>query len=180
MSASRASSVSKSSRPARRAPKKKARPTTAADLIPWRAISDLAEWAFDLAERDVADWPIAHQRVRNTRRYVLARIDGKQPSGPASDEDLVFTAALLARLLEEQLELDYVDTASVLDRLELPIDDVPVRPRSRNAATVDTSHAARSCIFRPCSPPAPPPLRFCDECGYVHEPGSHVGYRNAA
>jgi hypothetical protein len=28
--------------------------------------------------------------------------------------------------------------------------------------------------------PVPPPLRFCDECGYVHEPGDHVGHRNAA
>ncbi|MDX2089712.1 MAG: hypothetical protein SFX73_17785 [Kofleriaceae bacterium] len=178
MSASRPSSASKSSRPARRS-RKKTRPTTAADLIPWHAISELAEWALDLAERDVADWPVAHRRVRNTRRYVLARIDGKNPNHAVSVEDITFTAALLARILEEQFSLGYVDTASVLEDLELPIDDVPVPMyRPRNAAPVD-AQPATSFAFR-TSFPTPPPLRFCDECGYVHAPGEHIGYRNAA
>ena len=178
MSASRSSRTRPSS-------KKKTAATTAAARPPWiddgidygpanTAARDLAIWALALAERDVEDWPAARKRVRNARRFVLARLAGKDRRMPL--EDVLFTASLLARIFDDDLGLGLSDSLSIFDSLDLPTDIIPVPPPPR-----PTSPAARP---RPATPtrvaPVPPPLRFCDDCGYVHEPGMHVGYRNAA
>lgn len=156
--------------------KKKAGSKLAAAKAPWidgdidygpavTAARDLATWALDLAERDVGDWPEARKRIRNTRRFVLARIAGKDRRMPV--EDLIFTASLLARIFDDDLDLDVADAFEIFGALELPTDVVPVRAPTR---------------AQPMSPRsfAPTPLRLCVECGHVHEVGEHIGYRNAA
>ena len=169
MSASR--SVTRSGRA-----KKKAGAALAAAKAPWidgdidygpaaTAARDLATWALDLAERDVGDWPEARKRIRNTRRFVLARIAGKDRSMPV--EDVIFTASLLARIFDDDLDLDVADAFEIFGALELPTDVVPVRAPTR---------------AQPLSPRSfvQPQLRLCDECGHVHELAQHFGYRNAA
>jgi len=156
--------------------KKKAGAALAASKAPWldgdidygpaaAAARDLATWALDIAERDVADWPEAKTRIRNARRYVLARIAGKERRMPV--EDVIFTASLLARIFDDELDLDVADAFEIFGALELPTDVVPVRAPTR---------------AQPLSPRSftPAPLRLCVECGHVHELGDHVGYRNAA
>ena len=156
--------------------KKKAGPALVAAKAPWidgdidygpatAAVRDLATWALDIADRDVGDWPEARKRIRNTRRFVLARIAGKDCRAPV--EDVLFTASLLARIFDDDLDLDVADAFEIFGALELPTDVVPVRAPTRT---------------QPMSPRSfvPPPLRLCDECGHVHELGQHFGYRNAA
>ena len=169
MSASR--SINRSGRA-----KKKAGSALAASKAPWldgdidygpaaAAARDLATWALDVAERDVGDWPEARKRIRNARRFVLARIAGKDRHMPV--EDVIFTASLLARIFDDDLDLDVADAFEIFGALELPTDVVPVRAPTRTQPM-----SARSFV--------PPPLRLCDECGHVHELGHHFGYRNAA
>jgi hypothetical protein len=136
------------------------------------AARDLATWALDLAERDVADWPAARKRVRNTRRFVLARLAGKDRRMPT--EDVLFTASLLARIFDDDLGLGLADSLSIFDTLDLPTDIIPMPPPR------PTTPAVRACPAPSRVAHVPPPLRLCDDCGYVHEPGLHVGYRNAA
>ena len=189
MSASRSRS---SSRPAHRPSKKKAAPAIAAARAPWikngidygparAAIGDLANWALELAERAVADWPAGRAHVRNARRFVEARIDDKHPRG-ASIDDVMFTARLLARIFDEDLGLGLSDALTIFDTLDLPLEVVPVSryaPRSLpsmlhalSRTPAPTAPASRAAV--------PPLLRFCDDCGYVHEPGDHIRHRNAA
>lgn len=156
--------------------KKKSTSKLAAAKAPWldgdidygpavAAARDLAVWALDLAERDVGDWAEARKRVRNTRRFVLARIAGKNRRMPV--EDVIFTASLLARIFDDELDLDLADSFEIFGALDLPTDVVPVR-----APTRAQPMSSRSFV--------PPPLRLCPECGHVHELGQHLGYRNAA
>ena len=175
--------ASRSSRSARSS--KKPRAATAAVHPPWiddgidygpanTAARDLAMWALALAERDVEDWPTARKRVRNARRFVLARLAGKDRGMPV--EDVIFTASLLARIFDDDLGLGLADSLSIFDALDLPSDIIPFPPRPRSPAT-----GARPAARVPNRMShVPPPLRLCDECGYVHELGEHVGYRNAA
>jgi hypothetical protein len=192
MSASRSRSRSSS----RRNKKKASSATTAIaqadhdgiDYGPARAaIGDLANWAFDLAERDVEDWPVAKRRVKNVRRSILAEIGGER-APRASLEDLMFTANLIARVLDADLGLDVAEALAVLDYLALPTEELPLprpptRP-SRALAALPTTRLVPARASRVRTPTVqlrtPPPLRFCDDCGYVHEPGDHIGYRNAA
>ena len=106
-------------------------------------------------------------------------------SRAASMDDVMFTARLLARIFDEDLGLGLTDVLTIFDTLELPSEVVPVRsyaPRTQRS-TSSMLHA----LTRTIAPMAaaqhaamPPLLRFCDECGYVHEPGDHVRHRNAA
>ena len=155
--------------------KKKAGPALAAAKPPWIddgidygpavvAARDLATWALDLAARDVDDWPEAQRRIRNTRRFVLARLAGKDRRMPV--EDVIFTASLLARIFDDDLGLDVADAFEIFGALYLPTDVVPVRAPARGQST-----GARF---------VPAPLRVCAECGHVHEQGHHAGYRIAA
>ena len=156
--------------------KKMANSKLAAAKAPWidgdidygpavAAARDLATWALDLAERDVGDWPEARKRIRNTRRFVLARVAGKDRRMPV--EDVIFTASLLARIFVDVLDLVVAVAFEIFGALELPTDVVPVRAPTRP---------------QPMSPRtfAPTPLRLCVECGHVHEVDQYIGYRNAA
>ena len=92
------------------------------------AVHDLIAWAFDLAERDVADWPEGRRRVRTARRFVLARLRDNRPrSVPV--EDVLFTAGLLARIFEAELRLPMSEVVEVLAQLGLPTEMVPLMPR---------------------------------------------------
>ena len=142
------------------------------------AARDLATWALALAERDVEDWPEARKRVRNARRFVLARLAGKDRRMPV--EDVVFTASLLARIFDDDLGLGLTDAISVFEALDLPADVIPVAPKSRPTRPTAAARPAPAARVPHRIVLAPPLLRLCDECGYVHEPGVHVGYRNAA
>lgn len=178
--------------PRTRRNKKKAAPALTAAKAPWiakgidygpatSAAREIASWALGLAERSAYDWPEARVRVRNARRWVLARIDGTQGHAPFAD--VVFTAQLLARIFDEDLGLDLADALSIFDRLDLPTDLVPARA-PRAATDVKGKQPTRlppspfhdeQVVF------TPPPLRFCERCSVVHEPGDHLaGYRNAA
>jgi len=128
------------------------------------AVHDLAAWAFDLAARDVADWPEGRRRVRNARRFVLGRLRGKDVHRTPY-EDVLFTAGLLARILESDLHLPLTHVVAALDHLGLPTEVVPVIPRARrrNAAMYPSSPVAP---LRPRQPIAQTPeLDVCDECG---------------
>jgi hypothetical protein len=123
------------------------------------AAHDLAAWAFDLAARDVADWPEGRRRIRNARRFVLGRLRGKDVHRTPY-EDVIFTAGLLARILEADLRLPLTHVVAALDQLGLPTDVVPLAPYSqrRVAAMYPSS---------PISPLRPRPVTedVCDECG---------------
>ena len=180
----------------RRASKKHKKPSAAvaASRAPWiydgidygparAAVNDLANWALDIAERAVDDWPMAQAHVRNTRRFVSARIEGKKARRVSLD-DVWFTAELLARIFDEDLGLGLSDALTILETLELPIDPVPMHRHAPRMPMLVPLRAALHTLAKPMAP-APsvrpvPPLRFCDECGYVHEPSDHVRHRNAA
>ena len=139
------------------------------------AVRNLATWALDIAERDAADSPEALRRVRNTRRFVLGRLDGRRERRTPI-EDVVFTASLLARIFDDDLGLNLSDAFTIFDTLDLPTELIAVPPPRRPTSPIAhrAARAPRSDAY------APPPLRLCDECGYVHEYGLHVGRRNAA
>lgn len=101
------------------------------------AVADLAAWAFDLAARDVADWPTAQDRVRKARSYVLERIRGRHALH-VSGEDIVFAARLLARIFDADLSLSMTEMVSILDRLGLPTDVIPLRPRRQRGEEITT------------------------------------------
>lgn len=180
---SRSSRTTRSSRTPRRL--KKASPALAASGAPWvrngvdhgpfrAAIHDLTAWALDLAERAVDDWPRGQTHVSNTRRFLFAKIAGTRPTLISAD-DLAFTAGLLARILDEDYGLALTDALSVLDRLDLPTDVVPMPPRTPPTPTGPMARSASQA-----SSFTPPPLRYCDDCGAIHEVGDHLPRRNAA
>lgn len=150
---------------------------TAAPAHPWviddidfgpavAAVHDLAAWAFELAARDVADWPEGRRRVRNTRRFVLGRLRGKDVHRTPY-EDVVFTAGLLARIFEADLRLPLTHVVAALDHLGLPTEAVPLVPRGqRRAAAMYPSSPMSPVRPRPsAAAAAPAPLDACDECG---------------
>jgi len=97
------------------------------------AVHDLAGWAFDLAERDVAGWPEGRRRVRAARQFVLAHLRGERPRrGPF--EDVLFTAGLMARIFEADLRLSMADMVAILDRLGFPTEVGPLMPRAASSA----------------------------------------------
>ncbi len=98
------------------------------------AVDDLARWAFDLAAKDVAEWPEGKRRVRNGWRYVHASLRGKRvPRMPR--EDLLFTAALLARIFDADIGLGLDHVAGILAELALPIDHAPSGERRAAVAS---------------------------------------------
>lgn len=145
------------------------------------AIHDLAAWAFDVAERDVVDWPEGLRRVHTARRFVLARIRGKR-ARRVPFEDVAFTAGLLVRIFDDEMRLGMTEVIAILDALHLPTEFVPLSPRPA-PRTGAMRPAPRSTI----SPLRPRPSAFvvtepdgaCDECGEVH-PFIWPGLRNAA
>jgi hypothetical protein len=129
------------------------------------AIAELAAWAFDLAAADVTDWPEGKRRVRNARRYVLARLSGKVIRSTPF-EDVIFTAGLLARIFEQDAGLDMSDMVDVFDQLGLPTEVVPIVPRAQPSIRIGALprvvpiHASRPALVT--ARPSP-----CAECGHV-------------
>lgn len=176
---------------AARATKKKAKPEAVAARVPWvkrgidygaarAGFKDLATWALDLVEHEVADVPADCKRVRNVRRAILGT-SGRAPSAA----DARFTAEILARVLDRDLDLDLGDQLAIFEQLELPIEFLAMwSPAPRASTPLDGRAPSRiPPVSEPPSstPPAPPPLRFCDDCACVHEPGDHLRhYRIAA
>lgn len=140
------------------------------------AVQDLAAWAFDLAARDVDDWPEGRRRVRNARHFVMRRLRGKDMHHTPY-EDVLFTAGLLARILEADLHLPLVHVVAALDRIGLPTEVVPLVPHARRAAAA-MHPSAPSSPLRPrpaAAAVAPESVDVCDECGLWCP-----RYRNAA
>jgi hypothetical protein len=135
------------------------------------AVGDLAAWAFDLAARDVADWPEGQRRVRAARRFVLARLRGKHLRS-APSEDILFTAGLLARIFEAEIGLGMSDIVGILDNLGLPTEMVPLRPRVQPTARMPIRPPV--VPLRPRSEPVSALPQPCDECGCIPR------FRNAA
>lgn len=191
-----------------RATKKKAKHATIAAGAPWvkrgidygparAAFKDLATWALDLAEREVADVAADRRHVRSVRRAVLG-VSDREPSAT----DVMVTAEVLARVLDRDLGLDLSDQLAIFDQLELSSDFLPMwLPAPRASTPLDGRTPLRSPApaknerptptvrlrielgaTAPSTARTPLPLRFCEDCGYVHEPDDHVrhGYRNAA
>ena len=94
------------------------------------AIDELIAWAFDLAAASVPDRE-SKRRVKHARRQVIATFRGKRKDEP--DADVMFTAAVLARVLDADLKLGLGEIVTVLAELGLPSDDVP-RPPRRSAS----------------------------------------------
>ena len=81
-------------------------------------------------------------------------------------EDVIFTASLLARIFDDELDLDVADAFEIFGALELPTDVVPVRAPTRT---------------QPMSPRSfvPPALGLCTGAATSWCSAS-IGYRNAA
>jgi hypothetical protein len=135
------------------------------------AIADLAGWAFDLAAADVADWSEGKRRVRNARRYVLARLRGKVIRSTPY-EDVIFTAGLLARIFEQEIGLGVGDMVTMLDHLGLPSEVVPIVPRPQASVRIGVAppraHVGPVHVARVTAQPSP-----CAGCGFPR-------FRNAA
>lgn len=101
------------------------------------AVADLASWAFDLATKDVEDWPEGRRRVRSARRYVLDRLRGRRALNTPA-EDVLFTAGLLARIFDGDLRLGMTEMVSILDQLGLPTEVVPLMPRRQTGDAIAT------------------------------------------
>lgn len=135
------------------------------------AVADLATWAFELAARDVHDWPEGQRRVRNAQRYVIARMRGRA-SQFAPTDDVLFAAGLLSRIFEADLSLGMSEMVTILDELGLPTEVVPLMPRSQASAR---SRAQSDVVPFPPRRPAPAAQQpLCADC--QQEPR----YRNAA
>jgi len=136
--------MSKSPRKSTRTTSTHATANTAKATHPWivngidygpamAAVGELATWAFDLAAKDVADWPEGTRRVRNASRFVLSRLQSKRSCSVPTD-DLLFTAGLLARIFEAELALGMSEMIAILDQLGLPSEVVPLMPRRQPSA----------------------------------------------
>ncbi len=88
------------------------------------AVEDLFKWAFGLAAKDVAGWPDGEDRVRNARRHLIKALRGKS-TGRIPNDDLVFTAGLLARIFESELRVPAAAIVEMLSELDLPTEVVP-------------------------------------------------------
>ncbi len=134
------------------------------------AVHDLAAWAFDLAEGDVADWPEGLRRVRSARRFVFARLRGKRPHGfPV--EDFLFTTGLFIRIFEADLHLPFSDMVAIFDQLGFPTDAVPLaRPAPSAACWPQHPPLVPITPLRP-RPTAiaarPAPADVCEGCGQL-------------
>jgi hypothetical protein len=128
-------------------------------------LRDLCTWAFDLAARDVADWPEGQRRVRTARQLVIDRLCGKYSADRFGD--VLFTASLLIRIFDDELHLGMSEMVAILDRLGLPTELVPLMPRRQASAPIHPPIAPITPLRpRPAAPAAaaaPAPHDDCDE-----------------
>lgn len=71
-------------------------------------------------------------------------------------------------------------TAPSIERGPIPLVRIRVEATRPDGLMAPTRPIQASTTARMPTHVAPPPLRFCDECGYVHEPGEHVFQRRNA
>jgi hypothetical protein len=124
------------------------------------AVHDFAAWAFDLAARDVADWPEGQRRVDSARRFVLARVRGKHPRR-VPVEDVLFTAGLLGRIFEAKLGRSMSDLMAVFAQLGFSTDPVPPGSSSSSGQPQDSPGPPQGPPGQPPGSPGSPitPLR---------------------
>jgi hypothetical protein len=85
----------------------------------------LAEQAFALAFDGLGDdWPRARTHLDIARKYVLFQLGAGRPCR-ASDVDLWFAAELIARTLEADVGMTWIEIAALFDSIGLPIETVP-------------------------------------------------------
>lgn len=135
-------------------------------------LGDLSAWAFDLAARDVVDWPEGERRVRAAQEWVLDRPGDSHAEPPG---DVLFTASLLTRIFDADLQLGMSEMVAIFDRLGLPTELVPLMPRRQASASA------------PMHPPLTPltPLTAATPAAAPHDDGNahgqiHPRFRNAA
>lgn len=205
MSTSRVSSVSRSSSsPFRRgrgvrkpAPRRDAATSQhVADLIDYgparAAVRALVTWAFDVAERDVAGDEIGLRRVENARQLVLSQLDDKPAPRVASFADVQFTTLRIARLIDRDLKLGIGEHLDLIEMLEQRASSLlgetiagvsPPRPARKRENTDVSGVVITLCPPGPAPEPSltasfsPPRLRFCEDCGVVHEGSDHIPFR---
>ncbi len=161
---------------ARTAPTGRPRVIGGIDFGPaFAAIHDFAAWAFDLAARDVADWPEGQRRVDSTRRFVLARVRGKHPRR-IPVEDGLFTAGLLARIFEAKLGQSMSDLVAVFAQLGFSTGPVPPSGPSSSGGPQNPPSGPQDPPIAPITPLRPPPgataarpapADACNGCGQL-------------
>ena len=205
MSASRVSSVSRSSSSSSRRGRgtRKAAPERDAGTAPRvgdpidygparAAVRALATWAFDLAARDLTGDPGGLRRVENARQLVLAQLDDKPAPRGTSLADVQFATVRIARLVDRDLQLGIGGHLDLIEMLEhrasdLIPDALAVVPRQRATGRRENTDLG-GVVIRLCPPGpvpepsltanvSPPRLRFCEDCGVVHEASDHIPLR---
>lgn len=140
-------------------------------------VGDLSAWAFDLAARDVVDWPAGERRVRAAHQWVLDGPGGNSHADPFGD--VLFIASLLARIFDADLHLGMSEMVAIFDRLGLPTELVPMMPR-RQASASAPMHPPHAPItpLRPRPAPAATTPALSDHSDTPSR--LHPRFRNAA
>jgi len=171
------------------------------------ALRALATWAFDLAARDLTADPDGLRRVENARQLVLAQLGDKPAPRGASLADVQFSALRIARLVDRDRQLGiggHLDLIEMLeqhasnDHLDLiemleqhagnQLAEARARMRQQRSTGKRENTDVRGVVITLCPPGPvpeqsptvgfmPPRLRFCEDCGAVHEEGDHVALR---
>jgi len=115
----------------------------------------LAEQAFALAFDGLGDdWPRARTHLDIARKYVLCRLGGGRPCR-ASDVDVWFAAELIARTLEADVGMTWLEIVALFDAIGLPVETVPTfktyGPRLPVAGAISqlTRDCAGGFVFAP-------------------------------
>ncbi|MCW5801774.1 MAG: hypothetical protein KIT31_05260 [Deltaproteobacteria bacterium] len=148
------------------------------------ALRALATWALDLAERDLAGDPDGLRHVRNARRVVFAKLGDKPAPRGGSLADLQFAAFQIAHLLDRDLQLGIGEHLDLIETLEeqasCRFGELAFGPRRKRENTdvsgvpITRLPAGPVPTGRPTVGFSPPPLRFCEDCGLVHELADHI------
>jgi hypothetical protein len=155
------------------------------------AVRALATWAFDLAARDIAEDPDGLRRVETARQLVLAQLDDKPAPRGASLADVQFATLQIARLVDRDLKLGIGGHLDLIEMFEhrasdlLP--DALATARKRRAGKRENTDVS-GVVITLCPPGpvpeesltagfSPPRLRFCEDCGVVHEGSDHIPLR---
>jgi len=141
-------------------------------------VGDLSAWAFDLAARDVVDWPEGERRVQAAHQWVLDRPCGSSRADPSGD--VLFTAGLLTRIFDADLHLGMSEMVAIFDRLGLPTELVPLMPRRQTSASAPVHPP-----IAPITPIAPRPAQATAAAPAPHDDGDthrrlDPRFRNAA
>ena len=115
------------------------------------AAGDLAAWAFDLAAKDVADWP--EGKRASAPRGATSSATARQAPAHHGVGDVLFTAGLLARISSGH-RLGMSERRRDPRRVGLPTEIVPRSPRAQRQTRVP-----RLPVMPRAPRPGPPPRR---------------------